>query len=39
MLFEFGEFIDSDDIRDQLMTQIGIRLDMVDKSSIDYNNA
>ena len=39
MLFEFGEFIDSNEIKEELMTQVGIRLEMVDKSSIDHNNA
>ena len=39
MLFEFGEFIDSNEIKEELMTQIGIRLAMVDKSSIEHANA
>jgi hypothetical protein len=39
MLFEFGEFIDSNEIKEELMTQIGLRLEMADKSSVDHSNA
>ena len=39
MLFEFGEFIDSNKIKDELMTQVGIRLEMVDKSSPEHLRA